>query len=139
MSVFAQRSNSPSQIARCTFNRNHLQLATPLSTVEEIICSRRIGKGALHWFGPLLSEQKLLSFLLRSKTRSQWVMFGLLPPVSFSSGRPLEAIETWEHRQLRSLSSIPRSHVTSEAVWRPPWPQRPPKWLLEATCTGIPR
>ena len=25
-----------------------------------------------------------------------------------------------------------------EAVLRLPWPQRPPKWLLEATCTSIP-
>ena len=25
--------------------------------------------------------------------------------------------------QLKSLSSILRSDVTSEAVWRPPWPQ----------------
>ena len=24
-----------------------------------------------------------------------------------------------------------------EAVWRLPWPQRPPKWLLKATCTYI--
>ena len=22
--------------------------------------------------------------------------------------------------------------MTSKAVWRPPWPHRPPKWLLEA-------
>ena len=28
--------------------------------------------------------------------------------------------------------------MTSEAVWRPPWPLRPPKWLLEAICTWIP-
>ena len=27
-------------------------------------------------------------------------------------------------RVLRSLSSIPRSDVTSKAIWRPPWPQR---------------
>ena len=24
-----------------------------------------------------------------------------------------------------------------EAVWRMSWPQRPPKWLLKATCTYL--
>ena len=36
-----------------------------------------------------------------------------------------------EHKELRSLSSILRSALTSEVIWRSPWPQRPPKWLLE--------
>ena len=40
-------------------------------------------------------------------------------------------------RVVRSLSSIPRSDVTSEVVWRLPWPRRPPTWLLEAIFTWI--
>ena len=28
-----------------------------------------------------------------------------------------------------------RSYVVSEVVWKPLQPQRPPKWLFEATCT----
>ena len=37
--------------------------------------------------------------------------------------------------ELGSLSSNMRSYVASEVIWRPPKPQRPPKCLLEATCT----
>ena len=51
----------------------------------------------------------------------------------------LEARVAWYHMSLRSLSSILRSDVTFEVVWRLPCPRRPPKWLLEATCTWIPR
>ena len=38
----------------------------------------------------------------------------------------LEAGEALEHGLLRPLSSNLRSEVTSEAIWRPLWPQRPP-------------
>ena len=42
---------------------------------------------------------QLLHFYLQRSHAGQWVMFGLLPPsVSFSSWRPLEAKETWDHR-----------------------------------------
>ena len=28
--------------------------------------------------------------------------------------------------------------IDSKVVWRPQWPQKPPKWQLEAICTWIP-
>ena len=39
---------------------------------------------------------ELCTFLLRSKTRSQWMAFGF--PARSSHWRQLEAGETWEHR-----------------------------------------
>ena len=43
--------------------------------------------------------------------------------------------------EVRLLISNLRSNLNYEAieaVLRLPWPQRPPKWLLEAICTWIP-
>ena len=31
-----------------------------------------------------------------------------------------------------------KNEMTSEAIWRPLQPQRPPKWQLESTCTWMP-
>ena len=46
---------------------------------------------------------------------------------TFSSEKHLGARKALEHGLLRPLSSNLRCKVTSEVVWRPPWPQRPPK------------
>ena len=52
-------------------------------------------------------------------------------PFCLSSGHLVEystneAREALEHRLLRPLSSNLRSEGTSEVIWRPLWPQRPP-------------
>ena len=49
----------------------------------------------------------------------------------------MEAREALEHGLLRPLTSNLRSDVTSEVIWRPLWPQRPPKWLFLAISGNI--
>ena len=47
-------------------------------------------------------------FLLEGD-RYSWINIG---PILIISGKPLQAREAWDHRQLRSLSSILRSALT---------------------------
>ena len=56
-------------------------------------------------------------------------------PSRFVKQGTIEAREALEHRLLRPLNTNLRSDATSEVIWRLPWPQRSPKWLLKATCT----
>ena len=54
-----------------------------------------------------------------------------LQPVQFFAGQNPNK----KYRNLRSLSTNQRPEVTSEVIWRLPWPRRPPKRPLEAICT----
>ena len=47
------------------------------------------------------------------------------------------AREPTVHGLLSPLSSNLRSEVTSEFEWRPPWPQRPPKWPFYGNKTWV--
>ena len=80
-------------------------------------------KGIWDGINCLLTDQYWYIFHLRRSHAGQSYLAVCLC-VSFSSWRHLEAREAWQHRLLRSLSLIMRPDVTSEAVWRPPWPQR---------------
>ena len=39
---------------------------------------------------------------------------------------------------MRSLNSSLTSDVSFKVIWRPTWPQRPPKWPPEAISIWIP-
>ena len=71
----------------------------------------------------------------RSEHARQWEPFHVRACVSFCSWGPLGTVRHFQHRVLRPLISNLRSDTTSEVIWRPPWPQRPTNWWLEATCT----
>ena len=84
-----------------------------------------------------LSRHLSLNFYehARSEHARQWEPFHVRACVSFCSWGPLGTVRHCQHRVLRPLISNLRSDATSEVIWRPPWPQRPTNWWLEATCT----
>ena len=71
----------------------------------------------------------------RSEHARQWEPFHVRACVSFCSWGPLGTVRHCQHRVLRPLISNLRSDTTSEVIWRPPWPQRPTNWWLEAIYT----
>ena len=66
-------------------------------------------------------------FYLRRSHAGQWMVNLLVLGKSNHSGH-------LERRELRLLSSIMSPYVAYEAILRLLWPQRHPKWLLEAIC-----
>ena len=53
----------------------------------------------------------------------------IIGPLSLSSSKSSQG--SLYRPEKHGHISILRSDVTSEVIWRPSWPQRPPKWLLE--------
>ena len=66
---------------------------------------RQGGRGS-DWYGGIFTSER------HKREASQWMAFGLLLlPGKFSSQKPLEALEAYHHRLLRSLSSNMRSEL----------------------------
>ena len=87
---------------------------------------------------PRLTEKIInLNFYQRAALCARWSR----GPVS--SGKLLE-IEAFRGNYDTGTYGIEASELKFEVrsdlevIWRPPWPQRLPKWLLEAICTYIP-
>ena len=75
-------------------------------------------------------NQEIAPILLlpAAKPAGQWMIFGFfLLSGRFVQYSHLEARVILEHGLERPLNSNLRSEVTSEVIWRPLWPQRPPK------------
>ena len=94
-----------------------------------------------HGDSQCLSALSTALSLASPSLRCSQIIFTSVEDMKPIDDKPSSSSETLCHGAIQrpeSPSSILRSALTSEGILRPPQPQRPPKWQLEATCTCTP-